>query len=137
MDQRRWIGDLGSGWQKTTKPIKGSCERTERQFSTRQALEHRAGIEPAYTGFADLRVSHFATGAWGVDFHPKLKTHSRKAGGSAESQILVENLALRTRPRGAAWTAAAETHRGGEPMSHQILCRRALTLRQRTSRSYP
>jgi hypothetical protein len=26
-------------------------------------LEHRAGIEPAYTGFADLRVSHFATGA--------------------------------------------------------------------------
>jgi hypothetical protein len=26
-------------------------------------LEHRAGIEPAYTGFADLRVSRFATGA--------------------------------------------------------------------------
>jgi hypothetical protein len=26
-------------------------------------LEHRAGIEPAYTGFADLRVSHFAIGA--------------------------------------------------------------------------
>ena len=26
-------------------------------------LEHRAGIEPAYTGFADLRVSHFATDA--------------------------------------------------------------------------
>jgi hypothetical protein len=26
-------------------------------------LEHRAGFEPAYTGFADLRVSHFATGA--------------------------------------------------------------------------
>jgi hypothetical protein len=31
-----------------------------------QNLEHRAGIEPAYTGFADLRVSHFATGAWTV-----------------------------------------------------------------------
>jgi hypothetical protein len=27
-------------------------------------LERRAGIEPAYTGFADLRVSHFATGAY-------------------------------------------------------------------------
>jgi hypothetical protein len=26
-------------------------------------LEHRAGIEPANTGFADLRVSRFATGA--------------------------------------------------------------------------
>jgi hypothetical protein len=26
-------------------------------------LEHRAGFEPANTGFADLRVSHFATGA--------------------------------------------------------------------------
>jgi hypothetical protein len=29
----------------------------------RTILEHRAGIEPAYTGFADLRVSHFATDA--------------------------------------------------------------------------
>jgi hypothetical protein len=28
-----------------------------------QDLEHRAGIEPAYTGFADLRVNRFATGA--------------------------------------------------------------------------
>jgi hypothetical protein len=26
-------------------------------------LEHRVGIEPTYTGFADLRVSHFATDA--------------------------------------------------------------------------
>src|ERR1700721_612260 len=29
----------------------------------RKNLEHRAGIEPANTGFADQRVSHFATGA--------------------------------------------------------------------------
>jgi hypothetical protein len=29
----------------------------------RKLLEHRAGIEPANTGFADQRVSHFATGA--------------------------------------------------------------------------
>jgi hypothetical protein len=27
------------------------------------SMEHRAGIEPANTGFADQRVSHFATGA--------------------------------------------------------------------------
>lgn len=27
-------------------------------------MEHRAGIEPANTGFADPRVSHFATGAY-------------------------------------------------------------------------
>ena len=27
-------------------------------------LEHRAGIEPANTGFADQRVSHFAIGAF-------------------------------------------------------------------------
>ena len=26
-------------------------------------LEHRVGFEPTNTGFADLRVSHFATGA--------------------------------------------------------------------------
>ncbi len=26
-------------------------------------LEHREGIEPSNTGFADQRVSHFATGA--------------------------------------------------------------------------
>jgi hypothetical protein len=32
-----------------------------------EALEHRAGIEPANTGFADLRVSHFATDALGQD----------------------------------------------------------------------
>jgi hypothetical protein len=26
-------------------------------------MEHREGIEPSNTGFADQRVSHFATGA--------------------------------------------------------------------------
>jgi hypothetical protein len=30
-------------------------------------MEHREGIEPSNTGFADQRVSHFATGA-----HPSL-----------------------------------------------------------------
>ena len=31
-------------------------------------LEHRAGIEPANTGFADQRVSHFATGAHSASY---------------------------------------------------------------------
>jgi hypothetical protein len=30
-------------------------------------LERRAGIEPANAGFADLSVSHFATGAHSID----------------------------------------------------------------------
>jgi hypothetical protein len=29
-----------------------------------QIVERRAGIEPAHAGFADLRVNHFATGAF-------------------------------------------------------------------------
>ncbi len=39
------------------------------RHALRSDLEHRAGIEPAYTGFADLRVSRFATGAeqWSVN----------------------------------------------------------------------
>ena len=32
-------------------------------FFSIEGLEHRVGIEPTYTGFADLRVSRFATGA--------------------------------------------------------------------------
>jgi hypothetical protein len=31
-----------------------------------KVLEHRMGFEPMNTGFADQRVSHFATGAHGV-----------------------------------------------------------------------
>ena len=36
---------------------------TNRGEVVEENLEHRAGIEPANTGFADQRVSHFATGA--------------------------------------------------------------------------
>jgi hypothetical protein len=36
-----------------------------RSWSSLQSMEHRAGIEPANTGFADQRVSHFTTGALG------------------------------------------------------------------------
>jgi hypothetical protein len=36
---------------------------TEYAVAELNNLERRAGIEPAYTGFADLRVSRFATGA--------------------------------------------------------------------------
>src|ERR1700677_2181248 len=35
------------------------------------SMEHRAGIEPANTGFADQRVSHFATGAHLVSLIPE------------------------------------------------------------------
>ena len=41
-------------------------------------LEHRAGIEPANTGFADQRVSHFATGA-------RSFPQGRRAGNAAEN----------------------------------------------------
>lgn len=44
-------------------------------------MEHRAGIEPANTGFADQRVSHFATGAHGST---ALKTH----GGMLYEKLL-------------------------------------------------
>jgi hypothetical protein len=39
--------------------------RNDRSRDRLVFLEHRAGIEPANTGFADQRVSHFATGALG------------------------------------------------------------------------
>lgn len=63
-------------------------------------MEHRAGIEPAYTGFADLRVYHFATGALRAPlFNPTSIPHSsfsknRKptcvaAGGLLEFRFLL------------------------------------------------
>jgi hypothetical protein len=44
-------------------PYTGDCMRGGMQGKYLKILEHRAGIEPANTGFADQRVSHFATGA--------------------------------------------------------------------------
>jgi hypothetical protein len=35
----------------------------EEDASTEFIMEHRMGFEPMNTGFADQRVSHFATGA--------------------------------------------------------------------------
>ena len=56
-------------------------------------VERRAGIEPANTGFADLRVSRFATGAYEtvlrnqqkrITAHRKMKNPPRlQAGGSS------------------------------------------------------
>jgi hypothetical protein len=42
-------------------------------FSAETVLERRARIEPANAGFADLRVSHFATGAYVIiaEIRPK------------------------------------------------------------------
>jgi hypothetical protein len=102
-------------------------------------LEHRAGIEPANTDFADQRVSHFATGA-----HPapdseeiclpllsiglKLKiAHNKNPTSlnwrvghlSFDSNAL--NLSLRSRPRKAAATAAAGTGRDECGHFHRIL----------------
>ena len=95
-------------------------------------LERRAGIEPANTGFADLRVSRFATGAHGAvvggqqmlkqtpQLALKIKNPPRLlAGGSSWFKILIRNLAQRTRPRRAALTAA-KTHCGSENMGHGV-----------------
>jgi hypothetical protein len=38
-------------------------DRSVALMSALRELEHRAGVEPANAGFADLCVSHFATGA--------------------------------------------------------------------------
>jgi hypothetical protein len=97
-------------------------------------LECRAGIEPANTGIADLRVDRFATGAFGtVDrsqprpghqlFTKNQKTHRAFwRVGCRDSIFLLRNLAQRTRPRSAALTAATHTHSGSEEMGHRILC---------------
>ena len=74
------------------------------------------GIEPTYTGFADLRVSHFATGACPL----KLKNPPRLGRvGRLGSDSWFLNLAQRTRPRGAAMTAAAQTAGGSEKVGHK------------------
>jgi hypothetical protein len=44
-------------------------------------MEHRAGIEPANTGFADQRVSHFTTGALGKTMKTKNPLGQLAAGG--------------------------------------------------------
>jgi hypothetical protein len=43
------------------------------KISIKTDLERRAGIEPANTGFADLRVRRFATGAYATiaEIRPK------------------------------------------------------------------
>jgi hypothetical protein len=44
-------------------PLRDSIFLLIEKWSFDRNLERRAGIEPANTGFADPRVSHFATGA--------------------------------------------------------------------------
>jgi hypothetical protein len=44
------------------RAMRTACAEIEDRRVIRK-LERRAGIEPANTGFADQRVSHFATGA--------------------------------------------------------------------------
>jgi hypothetical protein len=44
-------------------PQKENRFKQELNALLKSILERRAGIEPANTGFADLRVSRFATGA--------------------------------------------------------------------------
>ncbi len=84
---------------------------TLRLNQPRKNLERRAGIEPASTGFADLRVSHFATGAFGEEIVGKLKTHLAVSGWVRGIRIQWFELSHSTRPRGAALTAA-HTDRG-------------------------
>ena len=99
-------------------------------------MEHRAGIEPANTGFADQRVSHFATGAHraaalklteeelntafekDITSPNKNPTVLRERVGSLRLDSLDSNLSLSTRPHGAAATAAAGTCRDVSIDSH-------------------
>src|SRR5450755_4199222 len=39
------------------------CSQRRKPRNAFDSMEHREGIEPSNTGFADQRVSHFATGA--------------------------------------------------------------------------
>ena len=53
-------------------PINWGC-----LYLGRRILEHREGIEPSNTGFADQRVSHFATGALAAGFRRKATQPSK------------------------------------------------------------
>ncbi len=91
-------------------------------------MEHRAGIEPANTGFADQRVSHFATGAlvlagesqpggnWvehrianrievAIRLRHKYKSPPRSSIGRRVERLEGEKSALETSPRRARTTA--------------------------------
>jgi hypothetical protein len=54
-------------WRTRKSGASGNLEHREiwsvRKSGAPGNLEHRAGVEPANAGFADLCVSHFATGA--------------------------------------------------------------------------
>jgi hypothetical protein len=55
-----------SSWRKLDESGKSVSEAESRDreaMGVSVSLERRAGIEPANTGFADLRVDRFATGA--------------------------------------------------------------------------
>jgi hypothetical protein len=73
------------------------------------SMEHRAGIEPASTGFADQRVSHFATGA--LDGPGELSRRSKLQSGipisgrppNPSSRDTTSPLSNLRRPRLYAW----------------------------------
>ena len=106
-------------------------------------MERRAGIEPANTGFADPRVSRFATGAsQNFSFNQiqialilvskNTKAHQPSGGWVIGVSVLIfSELVPSTRPPRAALTAA-ETHREREERTHRIPSSETIRIVERT-----
>ena len=86
-------------------------------------MERRAGIEPASAGFADLSVSHFATGAFliGKDTTTKMRDNDSRLPESAISN----QKGFRSRSeRGLATTTGRRAGGHGEEAGLEVVMHR-------------